>query len=271
MKSPAMRYHGAKFRLAPWVISHFPEHTRYVESFGGAAGVLLRKPRAYSEVYNDLNGDVANFFKVVRDPALRDALISACVHTPYSRDEFMDAWQPTSDAVECARRLCIRACMGFGGAGAVGRIATGFRIDSMRKYSLASHLWARYPETLAAIGERFAGVIVENRPALDVIRQHDGPETLHYVDPPYMHETRCNGSESRKHYKCDLSDAEHIELLTALKQVRGHVVLSGYDTEMYNDLLTGWSTATTEARISAGSGAGKRTEKLWMNFEEQLW
>jgi len=108
VKRPAIRYHGAKFRIAPWVLQHFPPHTCYVEPFGGAAGVLLQKPRAYAEVYNDLDGDVVNFFRVLRDPEQRRELIEACALTPYARDEFDLAWKPTDSPVEQARRLAVR-------------------------------------------------------------------------------------------------------------------------------------------------------------------
>src|SRR5260370_477219 len=117
IERPVLRYHGGKFRIAPWVIEHFPPHRTYVEPFGGAAGVLLQKPRAYSEVYNDLDGDVVNFFRVLRDPAQLDRLLQVCVATPYARVEFEDAWEPVDEPIERARRLTIRAQMGFGSAG----------------------------------------------------------------------------------------------------------------------------------------------------------
>lgn len=102
IRHPAIRYHGGKFRLANWIISHFPDHRCYVEPFGGAAGVLLQKPRSYAEVYNDLDGDVVNLFRVLRDPLLNQRLQDACVLTPYSRDEFCAAHQETADQVEVA-------------------------------------------------------------------------------------------------------------------------------------------------------------------------
>ena len=180
---PALRYHGSKFRLAPWVMSFFPQHTCYVEPFGGAAGVLLQKPRVYAEIYNDLDSSVASFFAVLRDPQLRQQLIDAVVLTPYARTEFDLAWEDTEDRIELARRLAIKAQMGFGSAGAT-KGSTGFRIDTKRDYGTAQHLWTQYPAALAAAGERFTGVLIENRPAVDVIVQHDGIGTLHFVDPP---------------------------------------------------------------------------------------
>lgn len=154
IKHPAIRYHGGKFRLAPWVISHFPAHTHYVEPFGGAASVLLRKERSYAEVYNDLDGDVVNLFFVLRDMTLRECLIESLILTPYSRDEFTDAYGEAGTMVEKARKLVIRATMGFGSAGAT-KGTTGFRLDTKRSSATAQHLWARMPENLAAVGQRF--------------------------------------------------------------------------------------------------------------------
>lgn len=136
ISKPALRYHGGKFRLASWVMQFFPTHTCYVEPFGGAAGVLMQKPPAYAEVYNDLDQDMVNFFRVCRDPATRAQLMAECVMTPYARDEFDLAWQPADDQVERARRTVIRAQMGFGSAGAT-KGKTGFRIDSKRDYGTA--------------------------------------------------------------------------------------------------------------------------------------
>lgn len=264
VKSPALRYHGAKFRLAPWVISFFPTHRCYVEAFGGAAGVLLQKHRAYAEVYNDLDGEIVNFFSVLRDQEQSAALIELLHLTPYARTEFDLAYEPTECPIERARRTAVRAQMGFGSAGAT-KGTTGFRIDTKRAYATAQHLWVRYPETLEAVAARFKGVLIENRPAIEVMQQHDDVETLHYVDPPYVYETRSLRNVKQGCYRHEMNDAQHIELLNALTQLQGMVVLSGYDTDLYRDSLQGWRMHSTVARMSAGRGSGLRTECLWLN------
>lgn len=258
---PALRYHGGKWRNAEWIMSFFPPHQCYVEPFGGAAGVLLQKPRSYAEVYNDLDGDIVNFFRVLRNPTLRECLINALYLTPYSRDEFSLAYEDTADPVEMARRTAIRAEMGFGSGGAT-KGATGFRTDTQRDYALPAHIWQRIPENMRPIGKRFSGVLIENRPALEVLKKHDTPETLHYVDPPYMHETRVMGSRVYRH---EMSQDDHEELLQLLLQLEGFVVLSGYENELYSGALNGWEIHKIASRISAGRGTAIRTECVWLN------
>ena len=262
--SPVLRYHGGKFRLAQWIMTFFPAHTCYVEPFGGAAGVLLQKPRAYAEVYNDLDRAVANFFRVLREPDTRARLIEALVLTPYARSEFELAWEPTEDAIEDARRMAIRAQMGFGSAGAT-KGHTGFRIDTKREYGTAQSLWVEYPEAVAAAGARLSGVLIENRPAIDVMKQHDAPTTLHFVDPPYLHSTRVLRSKGQGCYRHEMNDGEHAKLLDALLELEGFVVVSGYPSALYNDRLSGWEQCETKARISAGRGTALRTEVVWIN------
>jgi DNA adenine methylase len=252
VRSPALRYHGGKFRLAPWIMSFFPAHTCYVEPFGGAAGVLLQKPRAYAEVYNDLDGVIVNFFRVIQNPATRRDLIERLTLTPYARDEFDLAWEPTDDPIESARRLAMRAQMGFGSAGAT-KGKTGFRIDTKREYGTAQHLWAEYPDSIAEVGQRFTGILIENRPAVEVMAQHDSPDTLHFVDPPYMHDTRVM-EKGRIYYRHEMDDDQH-----------GFVVLSGYDSDLYNDTLAGWEKRTTDSRIAANRGTKLRKECVWIN------
>lgn len=239
----------------------FPPHQIYTEAFGGAAGVLLQKPRSYAEVYNDLDGDVVNFFRVLQCPRQRAELIQAVTLTPYARQEFELAWVPAEGVVERARRLAVRAMMGFGSAGAT-KGSTGFRIDTRRQHGTAQSCWVDYPEAIAFAGQRLAGVLIENRPALDVLRQHDGPQTVHFVDPPYVHSTRVAGNRGYRH---ELSDADHLELLECLRGLRGAVVLSGYDSGLYEPVLQGWQRHETTARISAGRGTGLRTEVVWLN------
>jgi DNA adenine methylase len=262
---PALRYHGGKFRLAPWLLKFFPPHGCYVEPFGGAAGVLIQKPRSYAEVYNDLDGDIVNFFRVLRNPALCADLKRACELTPYAREEFDQAYEPTDDPLERARRTAVRAGMGFGSASATSK-STGFRTDTRRKHGTAQHVWADYPSSLAAVGQRFAGVLIENRPAIAVMQQHDDHDTLHFVDPPYVRSTRKLGGNGYGHaYRHEMTDADHVCLLDALRDLDGMVVLSGYDSDMYAQHLVGWEVHRTKARISAGRGTEIRTEVVWLN------
>lgn len=270
--SPIMRYHGGKFRLAPWIISHFPslsDYDTYVEPFGGAAGVLLQKPRSYAEVYNDLDGDIAGLFRVLRNERQCQRLIDLLALTPYSRDEFNEAYMPSHDPVESARRVLVRAQMGFGSAGACGG-TSGFRTDTQRAYATAMHLWSRLPPIVAEVAERLAGVLIENRPAVEVMRAHDTDRTLHYIDPPYLTGTRVAGN---RYYRHEMTDDQHTELLGVATQLRGFVVVSGYPSELYSSELKGWGMVSTSSRISAGRGTATRQECLWLSprvVESQL-
>ncbi len=262
--SPALRYHGGKFRLAPWIMQFFPEHQTYVEPFGGAAGVLLQKPRSYAEVYNDIDGEIVNFFRVLRVPEMRQQLVELVSLTPYARAEYEQAWEETDDPIERARRVAIRAQMGFGIAGATKGV-TGFRIDTKRAYRTAQHLWTEYPEAIAAAGRRFQDVLVENRPAIDIMLQHDRVDTLHFVDPPYVLSTRVLQANGKGYYRHEMTDSDHLDLLRVLLELEGMVVISGYDSELYRDRLSGWETFQTTSRISAGRGTALRTETVWIN------
>lgn len=263
VKNPIMRYHGGKFRLAPWVMSFFPEHATYVEPFGGGAGVLLQKPRSQSEVYNDLDRDIVNVFKVLQSVKTSEELIIRLRFTPYARHEFEQSYEETTDPIEQARRTLIRAHMGFGSAGAT-KHKTGFRIDSAREYGTSAHIWARYPNIVTQFTDRLQAVIIENKPAIEVIKNHDRPDTLFYVDPPYLHATRCMDG-STQYYNHEMTDEDHFQLLKLLEHLEGFVVLSGYDHELYNDSLKGWQKHAVRSRISAKRGTAVRTEVIWLN------
>ncbi|HHR8284114.1 TPA: DNA adenine methylase [Salmonella enterica subsp. enterica serovar Muenchen] len=263
IRHPAVRYHGGKFRLSSWIISHFPAHRCYVEPFGGGASVLLKKEPSEAEVYNDLDGDVVNLFRVLRHPETSRALSEACTLTPYSRDEFMQAYAPADNPVEQARRLVVRATMGFGSAGAT-KGKTGFRLDTKRNCATAQRIWARYPDNLAAVGSRFAGVLVENRDAIQCMRDHDTPSTLHFVDPPYVPDTRVDVDKNRT-YRFEMTCDEHAELLRVLNTLQGMVVICGYNSDLYNDMLIGWKQVSKTTAANGFSGSVQRTECLWIN------
>jgi len=258
---PIMRYHGGKFRMAPWIIQHLPAHRAYVEPFGGAASVLMQKPRSEAEVYNDLDDDIVNVLRVVRDPALCEQLVQALVLTPYSRVEFKAAFEYADTPVERARRTLVRAEMGFGSAGAT-KGTTGFRLDTKRNFGTAMSVWARLPQQLARFCERLQGVLIENRPALQVIADHDTPETLFYVDPPYVLGTR---QMSGRCYRYEMTDAQHGELLDCLMHVEGMVALSGYSNPVYDNMLQGWQRIQRRSSMASQLGSDIRAEVLWLS------
>lgn len=253
---PVLRWHGGKWKLAPWIISHFPEHRTYTECYGGAASTLLRKPRSYAEIYNDLDGDVVNLFRVLRSDRASE-LVDMLRLTPFARAEFMEAYGGSQDEIERARRLITRSFMGFGSNGHAR--STGFRANSNRSGTTPARDWLNYPDALGVVIERLRGVIVENRPAMEVIAQHDGGETLHYVDPPYVLGTRTDATPD---YHTELSDADHVELLAFLRTLKGAVVLSGYPHPIYDEAIGDWKRVD---RIALADGAKKRVECLWLN------
>lgn len=259
IKRPVLRYFGGKWKTAPWIIDHFPEHRVYVEPFGGAASVLLRKKRSYAEVYNDLDFEVVNLFQVLRDQKTAKRLEELLRLTPFARAEFMLSSKETKDPIERARRTIIRSFMGFG-ADSVSNPSktTGFRSDSNKLGTTPAHDWTSYPDCIKPFTERLLGVVIENRPAQDLFLAHDTPETLFYVDPPYVAETRTK--KRTKNYKHELSDDDHINLLKSIKALVGMVVISGYEHPIYEYL--GW---TKFKKNTYADGANERVECLWVN------
>lgn len=266
---PLMRYHGAKWRLAPWIISHFPQHHCYVEPFGGSAAVLISKEPSSREVYNDKNFEIVNLFNVIRDDQMRTELLRLLVMTPYSRTEFEFAKEvgQNDTPVMTALKLLVRAQMGFGSAGAT-RGNTGFRLDTARGGTSLQSLWSELPTNVLEVTERLRNVIIENTDAYNVIKQHDRSNTLFYLDPPYTLDTRTNKDS---YGKFEMREFEHTRLLELTLKSKGMFVISGYDNELYNDTLSGWTKSSRQTAISSHNGSGKRTEVLWIspNCEQQ--
>ena len=259
VQRPPMRYHGGKWILAPWIVEHFPRHRVYVEPFGGGASVLMRKVRSYAEVYNDAWGDVVNVFQVLRDHGQE---LAELLHlTPFARDEFERTSEPTDDPIEQARRTIFRSMAGFGSAAVNGKYATGFRANSNRSGTTPARDWFNYPDHVVSFTERLRGVVIENRDAWEVMQAHDGLETLHYVDPPYVHDTR-NMARGNAAYEVEMTDEQHIELLSNLRTLDGMVVLSGYRSDLYDGRLRDW---TRVDRAAKADGSRDRVESLWLN------
>lgn len=259
---PALRWHGGKWLLAPWIIDHFGPHRVYVEPYGGAASVLLRKPRSYAEYYGDLDSQVVGLFHILRSS---DAprFLELLRLTPYARSEFELAYKTSEDPLEIARRLVVRSFMGFGSPGAMGAV-TGFRATSNRSGTTPAHDWANLPDAMKAIVERMQGVVVESIDARTLMAREDRPDALHYVDPPYLPELRSGGNPycAKHRYRHEMTADEHRELLTFLRGLRGMVVLSGYPSGLYEEMLGDWHRAE---RTALADGARKRTEVLWLN------
>lgn len=261
---PVLRYHGGKWKVRHWVIEHFPRHRVYVEPFCGGAAVLLAKPRSRMEVINDLDGEIVNVFRVLRDPVQAKELERMVVLTPYARDEFDLSYEPCDDPVEQARRTITRGFLGCSTRGTSGGHRTGFRYCD-NAGTCAQKVWAGYPDRIKAFCERLQAVVIENRPAIEIVRgrdkSSDGPKALYYVDPPYVHSTRREISNGRA-YRHEMTDDDHRELAQVLRSVRGMVVLSGYNCELYEELYGDWVRRDKRAYAD---GAQARVESLWLN------
>lgn len=265
-RRPALRYFGGKWMLAKWIIAHLPPHRIYVEPFGGAGSVLLRKPRAYAEVWNDLDDEVVDYFRILRDPSAAAELRRQLTLTPFAREEFSRAYDLAGDPIERARRLVVRSFMGHGVISWRRDRRCGFRCDNNRAGTTPAHDWANLPAAMEALTLRLQGVVIEKRPALDLIRSHaTRADTLIYVDPPYMHETRSSkraAGDLYNGYRHELSDEDHWDLLASLRECAGGVVLTGYSTPLYEAALPDWTRVEREAWAD---GARPRTEALWLN------
>lgn len=257
-----VRYHGGKHALAAWILGYFPRHRVYVEPFGGAASVLLRKARSEHEIYNDIDGEIVNLFRVLRDPEQAAELQRALWLTPYARAEYEQSREPSDDPVEQARRTIIRSRQGHGSNSLTN--TSGWRIYTRRgRNGSIPGEWAGLPVLIDALVERLHGVFIEQRPAIDVMQRHDEPDTLHYVDPPYVHATRSLVAAEYKHgYKHEMSDDDHCELAACLHGLRGMVVLSGYRCALYDELFGDWQRVDL---ATYADGARPRVESLWLN------
>lgn len=250
--SPALKYYGGKFRLAPWILEYFPKHLHYVEAFGGGAGVLLQKEPARIETYNDRDGDVVNFFRVLRHET--DELIRHIRLTPWARDEYELCLENSGEAMEDARRFYVRLWMSLHGGTRLAKAAwrRGKTVKSPMRYIKIDNLYA--------VAERLYNVQIENRDALKLIAEMDTPETLFYLDPPYPASTRTD----KNRYAFEMTDRNHIELAVLSQTLKGYVIISGYDCQLYNELFDekGWRRID---RPSLANGGIRRTESLWLS------
>jgi DNA adenine methylase len=263
-----LRWHGGKGLIAGRIIPLLPPHLTYVEPFGGAANVLLAKPRSRHEVYNDLNGRLVQFFRVLRDRP--EELAEKVALTPYAREEYELSSEPTDDPVESARRFMVASWMtvqGFDGTHdrpthfrrLVNMTATGRRAPVRQ--------WASVEDRLYAAAQRLRAVQIDRQPAMKIMRDFNRPDVAFYLDPPYPLSTR----SSFKRYSHEMTDADHSELLRAARRSRASFVISSYPSPLYARELKGVPFVDVRVVvISANGGRGKgwakspRLERLWV-------
>lgn len=241
--------------MAREIVDLMPAHRSYLEPFFGSGAVLFNKPPSAIETVNDIDGDITNFFKVLRESP--EELAEAISLTPYSREVFDDAHENRGDDdFDRAYRFAIRSKMGHGFK---TYQKTGFKIDVYaRERSYCVDCWNRMPEQLLTAAIRLKGVQIENKPALELIKKFNHDNVLIYADPPYLLNTR-----GGKQYRHEMYEQDHIELLESLIQHKGTVILSGYPFEMYDRVLCGWHRIE---RKSYNQNSDRRTEVLWCNF-----
>ncbi len=262
---PPVKWHGGKHYLAGRIAALFPAHRTYVEPFGGAASVLLNKEPSPVEVYNDLDLRITRLFRVLRDHG-EEFRRRLCL-TPYSEAEFLHAAVPHYDEIEQARRDFVRFRQSIGGRGD----NFSFTLHRARRgmADVVSGYLSAIDGELPKVVERLRTVQIMHRPASEVIRLYDGPDTLFYCDPPYLPETRAE--LRRPAYTVDMTEEDHRALAEELRRCRGKVVLSGYPSALYDELYEGWRVVLIEMANHAAVGKEKRrqVECLWLNWMDE--
>lgn len=262
----AFGWYGGKYSHLDWLLPLLPPCHHYCEPYGGSGAVLLNRPPSPVETYNDLDGEVANFFRVLREE--KERLTEAIGLTPFSREEFSIACivDPEQNPLERARRFFVRARQvrtGLAQTASLGRWANCKNTSRAGMSGVISR-WLGSIEDLPEIAERLLRVQIENRPALDVIRLYDSPDTLFYCDPPYVHLTRGDNSS----YGYEMTDDEHRDLANVLNSIQSRVAISNYQCELMDELYpTSKWIKTVASEKTIHSTKGKRVEALWTNYD----
>jgi DNA adenine methylase len=263
MKSP-IKWHGGKYYLARKIVERMPAHLHYVEPYAGSLAVLFEKePEGVSEVVNDLDGELANFWRVLRHEETFSRFVRLSQATPLSEHLWRECYQEDDerDDVEKAWAFFVKCRMSFSGR---QREFSGITKKRTRRgMNAETSAWLSSVEGLDAVHARLKRVLILSRDALDVIRGQDGEGTLFYLDPPYLQETRT----AKSVYRHEMSEAQHREMLSSIRACKGGVMISGYRSGLYDDALQGWTRHDFEMANHASSSDVKRrmTECLWVN------
>lgn len=246
-----LKYPGSKGIIAEWIVSHFPRHESYLEPFFGSGAIFSVKPRAIAEIVNDLDDRIANLFRVIRDQPRE--LAESIFWTPYSRNELLASFEGlTGDPVEDARRFLVQSRQSMACSASD---CTTWKVSAIPRPYVGS--WSNLPGRILEAAERYRGVQVECRPALDLIGAHKTSDVLIYADPPYLPGTWNGGL-----YRHEMTIDDHEKLLDALNAHPGPVLLSGYQSDLYDEKLATWGKVTMSVNTQANAA---RTEVLWLN------
>lgn len=263
-KRIAFGWYGGKYSHLNWLLPLLPDCHHYCEPFGGSAAVLLNREPSPVETYNDVDGEVVNFFRVLRNQHSR--LIRAVALTPFSREEFDLAVNGSSENasdLERARRFFVRARQartGLAQTASLGRWANCRNTSRSGMAGVVSR-WLGSVEMLPEIADRLMRVQIENRPATDIIRLYDDEKTLFYCDPPYPHQSRGDA----KAYLFEMTDWEHEGLSHMVHGAKGKVAVSGYQCELMDRLYEDWRRVDAPAKY-CHSVKQVRQEAVWMNY-----
>ena len=275
-----LKWHGGKRYLADWIIDYIPRHLHYVEPFGGGLAVLLAKDpfddrhqwgdesheRGISEVVNDLNHELMNFWKVLQDEESFGPFQRIAEATPFAQPQ----WEEAESRMMARHELDVQAAVAFfircrhSRVGGFKSFATLSLNRTRRRMNEQASAWLNCVEGLADVHERFKRVVVLCDDAMKVIQQQDGERTLFYLDPTYLHDTRAVTDA----YKHEMDESQHIALLEVINQCKGRVMLSGYPNAQYDQTLSGWTRydRKMDNKVSGASRKRKMTESLWCNF-----
>ncbi len=250
-----LKYPGAKNRIAHWICGFIPRHNVYLEPFAGSLAIFFNKQPAKIETLNDLDENVVNYFRVLREKS--QELIEQLILTPFSRTEYYNAFEIGNNDtdVERARKFAVRCWQGFGASNVY---RNGFRSSQQSNSPHCTKEWGGLPNRLIKASKRLLNAQIENLPAIEIIKRYNTPDVFIYADPPYLTSTR-----KPNLYNHEMTDADHEELLLLLLDHPGKVIISGYENDMYDDFLRGWHKEHKRTQAEAGN---IRTETLWLNY-----
>ena len=254
MIKPILKYPGAKWRIADWIVDKLPMHETYLEPYFGSGAIFFNKPPAKIETINDIDKDVINLFKVMREHT--EELVNLVNLTPYARDEYYMSYEKTSNSLEDARRFLVRCWQAYGTKTAT---RTGWRNNLSDNSSNNVKQWNSVSERIMKVIHRLKNVQIENADALELIQKYNTKNCLIYADPPYITETR-----TRYIYANEIDLTHHERLLELLLNHSGSVVISGYEHPLYNSYLKNWDKYT---KLTMAEKGKKRMEVIWLKLD----